>query len=163
MVLDNIISFVAEYLYLIIIAAGVIYLAVSQRKQWLAIIIATIWIGGLAFLLAQIGGQIINSPRPFAETGIAPLIPTATDNGFPSDHTLLLATVAAIVSLFNWRFGLLFWLLAVLVGLARIYVRAHHLIDVVGSFVLVGLALTIYLLGRAIWRDYQTKNKRTGQ
>lgn len=154
-----IISFVAEYLYGLVILGAVIYLVWQYRSRWLELIIAAFCIGGIAYLLAKLTANWISDPRPFVETGKAPLIPGALDNGFPSDHTLLVAAVATVVSLANWKIGLIIWALALVIGLARVYAGVHHLLDIAGSFILVGLATGLYLLGRRIFSFIKARRK----
>jgi membrane-associated phospholipid phosphatase len=149
--LDTIASFLAEYFYLIVLVLAVGLVLIRYRNHSIRLAIAAVCIGGIAYLLSKIGGQLISSPRPFTEAGAkAALIPSAHDNGFPSDHTMLLATVAAIITLVEWQAGIVFWIFALLVGLCRVYVGVHHLIDIVGSFVIVAIALGIYLLGKTL-------------
>ena len=149
--MDTIISFIAEYLYAVVIFGALVYLLWRYRTRWLELIIAAVCIGGLAYLFSKLAAGWISDPRPFIVTGQPPLIPGALDNGFPSDHTLLVAAVAAVVTLVDWQVGLVVWVLAVIVGLARVYARVHHLLDIAGSLVLVALALGLYLLGKRIY------------
>jgi membrane-associated phospholipid phosphatase len=152
-------AFLAEYFYLVVLGLAVCFLAVyfylhrgelGQRGRALELVAAVVCIGGVAFLLAQIGTHLIDSPRPFLVSGQPPLIPSSVDNGFPSDHTLLLAVAAAVITLTNRWWGLLFWGLAVVVGLARIYAGVHHLVDVAGSLAIVLVAFGVFLLLRQI-------------
>ncbi len=157
--MDLIISFVAEYLYGLVILFAIGYLIWKYRARWLELFIAAVCIGGIAYLLAKLTTNWISDPRPFIETGKAPLIPSALDNGFPSDHTLLVAAVAAIVTLANWKIGLFIWTLALIIGLARVYAGVHHLLDIAGSFILVGLAMGLYLAGRRIFSYIKDRRK----
>jgi undecaprenyl-diphosphatase len=113
----------------------------------------------VGFLLSLVGTRVVSSPRPFIVTGRPALIPSATDNGFPSDHTLLVATVAAVITLVDRRAGAVFWALALVVGVARVLAGVHHPIDVAGSVVIALIAAGIYLLARMLWerRSRQTK------
>lgn len=147
--MDNLFSFLAEYFYLMVTALAVAFVLIYYRRQWLGIALAGGFILVVAYLLSKIATQLISDPRPFIETGVPALISSATDNGFPSDHTLLLAAIAATISLINWKAGLGFVGLALVVGLARVYVRVHHLLDVVGSLLIVAIALGIYLAIKA--------------
>ena len=156
--MDSVISFVAADAYIIIVVMGVVDLLLFFRKRWLKLLIATVVIGGIAYLLSIIGTNLISDPRPFIETGKPPTISSSSDNGFPSDHTLLLATVAMLVTLANIRIGIVLWVLALLVGLSRVYVGVHHLLDVIGSLVIVAIAGAIYLLGRYLWLTRSNKN-----
>jgi undecaprenyl-diphosphatase len=144
--MDFIASFVAQYLYILVLALVLGYLVWQHRARWLELAFAAVFIGGVAFLLAKITGLWISDPRPFVVTGQPPLFPHDITNGFPSDHTLLVAAVAAVVALANWRVGLVVWALALLIGLARVYAGVHHLLDIAGSLVLVAIALGGYIL-----------------
>lgn len=143
--MDSVFSFLAEYFYLVIAALAAIYALIYYRRQLPGLVIAGGFIFVVVYALSKIATQLISDPRPFIETGIPALIPSATDNGFPSDHTLFLAAISATITLVNWKTGVGFWGLTLLVGLARVYVRVHHLVDVVGSLVIVVLALALYL------------------
>jgi undecaprenyl-diphosphatase len=154
---DPVIAFVAQYFYLVVLVGAIIFVAVQFRlgKSPMGLrefLLAALFIGAVAYLLSKAGNLFIDSPRPFLLTGVPPLIPSSTDNGFPSDHTLLLAFMSALVFLVNKRAGALFLALAVVVGLARVYAGVHHLLDVIGSLVIVALALLLYLLVIALWR-----------
>lgn len=87
----------------------------------------------ISYLGAKILGKFYYSARPFVVENIKPLVAHAANNGFPSDHTLLTMTVAAIVFYFNKKVGLVLALLAILVGYARIAARIHHQIDIWGA------------------------------
>jgi membrane-associated phospholipid phosphatase len=143
--LDSLFSFLAEYFYLIVALLAVVFSVIFYRKQWLGLIIGEVFILGMAYLLSKIATQLISDPRPFIESGVPALIQSATDNGFPSDHTLFLASIAATVTLVNWKAGAGFLGLTLLVGAARVYARVHHWLDIGGSLVIVAIALLLYL------------------
>lgn len=96
----------------------------------------------LTYGIGLLGNHVYLDPRPFVVTHSAPLVSHMPDNGFPSDHTLLLAALATLASYWNWRLGLLLWIIALLVGAARVYVGLHHSIDIVGSIVIAAAATT---------------------
>jgi membrane-associated phospholipid phosphatase len=50
---------------------------------------------------------------------------------------------------------LAFWVLALVVGLARVYAGVHHVLDITGSLVIAAVALGIYLLARMLWEKRQ--------
>ncbi len=151
--MDNIFSFLAEYFYLIVIAAALLLIALRYRANWQELVLATLFIGIVSYLLSKLGTDLISDPRPFIQTGIPALIPSATDNGFPSDHTLLLAVIAAVFGVVSWRMGLVFVVLALIVGLARVYARVHHLLDIAGSFGIVVIAGSLYLVLRQLFNN----------
>jgi undecaprenyl-diphosphatase len=80
-----------------------------------------------------------------------PLIPHAPDNGFPSDHTLFGTALAVIIFPFHKRLGTVLFILALLVGIARVYLGINHAIDILGSAVisvLIGLSLYYFVIER---------------
>ncbi|HUW42313.1 MAG TPA: phosphatase PAP2 family protein [Rectinemataceae bacterium] len=144
--MDSIVIFTAQYLFLVIVAAEGAYLLAYHRREWLRLLIAAAAIGGVALLISRIANALIPDPRPFIVGGFTPLIHHSADNGFPSDHTLLLAATAAVTLIANRRAGIIGALFALIVGLARVYAGVHHLLDIAGSFVIVALSGGIYAL-----------------
>ena len=144
-------AFLAQDFYLLVLVAALVVVVARYRARLLELALAATVIGPTAFVLAKIGAGVISSPRPFTQSGVAPLITSAHDNGFPSDHTLLLGAVAAVVTVANRRLGLGFWALAAIVGLARVYAGVHHPINVLGSLVIAALALALYAALRRLW------------
>jgi undecaprenyl-diphosphatase len=151
--LDAIMAFLAQYFYLVVAALAVLYLFIWYRSRWMELAVAAAFIGVVAYALSKVCALLIESPRPFVVTSQPALIASATDNGFPSDHTLLVGVLAMLVTLVSWRAGLVFWALALVVGLARVYAGVHHLVDVLGSLVIVGIAGGLYLLARWVWES----------
>ena len=79
---------------------------------------------------------MVKSPRPFVIDHMQPLIHAATDNGFPPDHVLWLATIAFVVFTHNKKLGIILCALTLLVGVGRVLAFARHPIDVVGSLII---------------------------
>jgi undecaprenyl-diphosphatase len=146
--------FSANYLIFIdaLAAALVIATLLYRRPRFLAIrwAVAAAVLVVLSYVFAQIGGLLYNDPRPFAVGHFQPLMAHAADNGFPSDHALLTATLVALVALIDIPWASPFVLLAFIVDWARVDAGIHHVIDVVGSSVIVALATLIALLLRPV-------------
>lgn len=120
----------------------------------------------LAFALSRIAGSLYYNPRPFTVSGVEPLIPHVPDNGFPSDHTLLFATLAAIAWYYDKRFSVLLWILALGVGAFRIYAGVHHPIDIAGSIAIALIAVwAAYAIIHKLWNKNpsleNTRDKQT--
>lgn len=138
--IDELFIFGAKYLYLVALGAAAVWFwqQPRARKRQMAIFGAVTL--PLTYLAAKLAGHFYLNPRPFVTENITPLVPHAADNGFPSDHTLLIVAVAAVLWFFSRRAALLFGLLALFVGISRVYVGVHHPVDILGSF-LVGIGV----------------------
>ena len=152
--MNGLIIFVASYLYLVSVAvfAGYFfYTHGGRRRRFLLFSIFTL---PLSYLTSLLAGLLYYDPRPFVVLHITPLIYHAADNGFPSDHALLTGTLAAIVTVFNRRLGVLLWILAILVGAARVVAGVHHSIDILASFgIAIGATVTVSILLKRHWRS----------
>ncbi len=157
--MDAIIAFTARYLFIPIALMEIGYLLLFHRKNWKALFIAALVIGGLSFGISLILNAVVQDPRPFIVQGTTPLIPSSTDNGFPSDHTLLLSATAAITMTVNPWAGVTGLALALLVGLARVYAGVHHLADIVGSLFIVGFVSAAYLI---VWQFLAMGKRKKG-
>lgn len=139
--MDSIIVFVAKYVFVLsIIVAGVYWLMASKQKK-IDILKLAIISFPLSYILTKILEKFIYDPRPFVVDHIKPLIAHAADNGFPSDHTLLTATIAAAVFAYNKKLGLALFVISLAIGIARILAQIHHPLDIIGS-VVIGVSAT---------------------
>ncbi|MDD5165575.1 MAG: undecaprenyl-diphosphatase [Candidatus Pacebacteria bacterium] len=131
--IDLIFIFGAKYLFVLSCIIAGWYFLTQSRPQQKKLVIFGLLSFILAYLLATLANHIYYDPRPFVVDGIAPLIPHAPDNGFPSDHTLLVSAIAAVFCFFNKKISAWLWIIALCVGISRVYVGVHHITDIVGS------------------------------
>lgn len=123
----------AKYAYLLPILLAAIFILLQKRavqKQFLLFAIISL---PLTLLIAKLASHLYYDPRPFVSYHLTPLIPHAPDNGFPSDHTLISAAFADLLFIFNKKWGIIAGIVAILVGVSRVYVRVHSPIDVIAS------------------------------
>ena len=131
--MDTLIVWCAKYLIAlsVVIALYALYrVPPRERMRRTLIVLASL---ALTYGLGKLASHFYFDPRPFAVTGQTPLIAHAADNGFPSDHTLLAAGLAAAALYFNRRVALWLWIIAIIIGGARILALVHHPIDILGS------------------------------
>lgn len=127
--------FSAEYLFVLpIFVLGAYFVARTWPAQKQMALFA-VPAGVLTYLLGLIGNYLYYDPRPFVVGHFTPLIAHAADNGFPSDHTLLVASLAMVGLYWNRWLGIALWVIALLVAYSRVYVGVHHTLDVVASMI----------------------------
>jgi membrane-associated phospholipid phosphatase len=51
-----------------------------------------------------------------------------------------------IVWFYNKKISYWFWLIAILIGVARVYVGIHHVVDILGSIIIVIISGIIYFV-----------------
>ncbi len=137
--MNSLIVFGANYLYLTIVIAALVYLVAVPKSRSSQVIVAALIALPLTYVVAKIMSALYFDPRPFVVGNFIPLIPHAPDNGFPSDHTLLSAAIAAVIFAFDRKIGAFLFLIAFLVGLARVYAGVHHLTDILGSMIIAAI------------------------
>lgn len=93
--------------------------------------------GALAIILARgiIASSIhyfYHAARPFAFLGFAPLI-GESGSSFPSGHMTWFFALAMVVWYADRKWGAWYFLLACVMGIARIYVGVHWPLDILGG------------------------------
>jgi undecaprenyl-diphosphatase len=141
--MNNLIIFSAQYLYIFEIVIAIIYFLLQNRSKQKSIIALSVVFLPLAYITAQVIAAFYFDPRPFVVGHFTPLILHAPDNGFPSDHMLLTGAIASILFVYNKRVGFFAWVIAIAVGISRVYAGIHHLTDILGSAVIVIVSMWI--------------------
>ena len=115
---------------------------VDRIRFWLSLSI----IGG-SFVLVSLLRKLIDSPRPYENWDITPLI--AKDKkgqSFPSRHVFS----AALISCFIWQLhrglGAFCFALAILLALCRVLSGVHYPKDVLAGYLIGCLAGALYLI-----------------
>ena len=152
--MESFFVFTAEYFYFASIATLGAYFLFQSRDSQKRMALFAIPAGLFALALGMLANHLYFDPRPFVVGHFTPLVPHAPDNGFPSDHTLLVSAIAMIGTLWNRRLGIVLWILAFLVAISRVYVGLHHVLDVAGS---IAISTVAVLLAYAAYRHWHKK------
>jgi len=154
--MNIVLIFCAKYLFVIPFIIAAIFFFRQSRAMQIKILVFGLACAAISYLIALIAGQLYFDPRPFVVGHFKPLIEHDTENGFPSDHVLLVSTVATVVTVFNKKIPLLLWFFTIVIAIARVYVGVHHIIDVVGSMFIAGAvtALLYYIFPN--WLIFKT-------
>lgn len=146
---DLLLKIIADYLVIpIILVGGVMLLLVPARDRY--ILWAKAVLAGLtALLFAKIIAQFYQGVRPFEQLGVEPGAAFLPNPGFPSDHSLLVFAVAAVVwatTKNKWVSGVLL-IAAILVAIGRVLALVHTPADVIGG-ALCAIIATICIYDR---------------
>src|SRR4051812_21277386 len=149
----SVIKFVAQYFIVLSLAAALaVLIRARQKDQRIDFCLLLAGAGLLSLALAKLGSQLVHDPRPFAVGHFTPLIAHTSDNGFPSDHTLLSSLIGWTCLVYSRKIGSAALVVAALIGVARMAAGVHHLEDIVGSFVISGLSVLAVCKLIRLWR-----------
>jgi len=108
----------------------------------------------LTYAVGLIGNHLYFDARPFVVGHFTPLVAHTPDNGFPSDHTLLVSAIAAIGFCWNEKLGGILTAFALTVAVARVYVGLHHPVDVIGSMAIATVVTSaVFVVSRYVARQ----------
>lgn len=113
--------------------SAALFIMPRTRKAGMAALLALL----LSLLLGELGlKNLVARPRPYdGMSGVTPLVPPLFSFSFPSGHTFYsFASVFAYHRYYPKKTAV-FWLLAGLIGLSRVYLRVHYLTDVLAGAV----------------------------
>jgi undecaprenyl-diphosphatase len=160
--LDAVGVLLAQYLpYLMILGAIFFLFNIKERRSRTFFFIeAALAIVVSRGIIAESIYFFYHHPRPFAAIGFDPLI-SESGYSFPSGHATVFFALAAVLFLFNREWGILYYILASINGVARIYVGVHWPFDVIGG-ALIGIitASAVHLLLRR-YREGARENQHS--
>ncbi|MDH2363636.1 undecaprenyl-diphosphatase [Priestia megaterium] len=137
--LNNFFIFMAEYMVFVLAFIALIFWFTRTEENRMMIISATISFI-LAEMMGKIAGTLHSNNQPFAElSNVNKLIEKAVDNSFPSDHTILFFAFCMTFFIYQKRWRYIGIMLALVVGISRIWVGVHYPADVI-----VGAIISIF-------------------
>lgn len=151
--IDTIIIFKAEFLGWWILGILVILIAVSKkRKEWVRVLFWAGLSGTVSrFLFTGIIRFFYNRPRPFEVLeNLNQLVTHSTGDSFPSGHAAFFFAIASSVFFFHRIWGIIFFGVALYMGIGRIEAGLHWPTDILG-----GMAVGIF----SAWLINFIKNK----
>lgn len=140
--LDSLMIFGAEhliYLMLILVFLFTIKGNIRERKSFIIFLISF----PIMVLVIKLIHLFFFEARPYVTNDILPLISyRADDASFPSRHTAISFVMALPFLYYKSKWGIPLLLLAIWVGLSRIYVGVHYPLDILGG-IIVGIVSLI--------------------
>jgi undecaprenyl-diphosphatase len=106
----------------------------------------------LGYIVAFVIHHIWARPRPYVTHAIRHPWSHATDASFPSDHTTVSFAIAFAVLAIDLPAGVIFVVIAALIGIGRLFIGAHYPSDVLAGIVigLVVAGVVVRLLPRFV-------------
>ncbi len=154
-ILNIVIIFIAKDLvFVALIVAVWVFLKLSTLERKRMFVFAVIALP-TTYLVAKLLSLVFYDPRPFVMGHFVPLISHNADNGFPSDHMLILSAVASVIYAFRKKIGWIFFMVAVMVGVARVLVGVHHAEDILGSLIIA--IFCVYLVWKIIFPRFNER------
>lgn len=150
-IFDFVAKFFAVAVIPLIIVAAIIMITIKKtRRTGIAIIIS--------FVLVYIIGNLILKPaiariRPYdVNTAFQLIVSAEHDFSFPSAHTHFAFTAATVIFMRYRKVGICLYILAVIMGLSRMYLYVHYPTDVTAGAVLgIAIGITGYFIEKVLY------------
>jgi undecaprenyl-diphosphatase len=159
--LDSVGIFFADYFPYIL--GAILVLLFIWKKNRLMVISVAISVFLSRLVIAEIIKIIFHRSRPYVVLDTAKkLITENTDfKSFPSGHAAIFFAIALAVYFYNKKLGIWFFVAAILIGIARIFVGVHWPSDVLGGAV-IGI-ISGLIITRIIRTKTRVSNKQPNQ
>lgn len=124
---------------------GLIFLWFYDGKVTKEAVAHAIFSSFLAFLIAEVLKSVFHTARPFEINGLkAMTIYAPMDGSFPSSHSAASFALATTLWFHDRKVGLVYLLLALIVGTARVSSNVHYPVDILaGSLLGTFTAMTV--------------------
>jgi undecaprenyl-diphosphatase len=147
--IDHLMRWSALYLVFLVFSIGgavVVHALTRHRIRPVVSLASTL---ALAFGLSVILGHASHEQRPFQDHPVRQLIAHSPGVSMPSDHaTAAFAIAFGVLVFLSRRAGLALTVLALLIGVARVWCGVHYPGDILAGAVIAALAtLTAYVVG----------------
>lgn len=160
----------SDYVIIPIVAVVLYFFDRKNFKNNLILIISALVIGGI---LVHILKELVDRPRPLGrmrelikegKVHINVIFEPLMEASFPSGHSQTVFTAATVLGYIYKKYIGIFFLIAFLSGISRIYVGAHYPLDVLaGGIIGVVISIaTIYIFkknGFVVYSNYDSKAK----
>lgn len=158
MIINFLFILIAKYLYFAAGVIAIIWFWKLPRREKRETAIFGIIVLPIVYIVSRIAATFYFDPRSFVTNHFTPLVPHSPDNGFPSDHVLLVSAIASVIFPFDKKTSMMIWFIALLVGISRVYVGIHHSIDIVGSAVIsASVSIFFYFVFKSMMHKINSK------
>ena len=141
-IFDVLVIFLAEYFqyFLIVIFLLLLFFSGYGKPEKLRLFLVTV----ISITVARLGvTELIrffyHRPRPFITIQVRQLL-SENDSSFPSGHSAFFFAMATAIYLYNKKWGIGFFLAAILMNVSRIIAGVHYPSDIIGGAI-IGMAV----------------------
>jgi undecaprenyl-diphosphatase len=131
--LDFIVIFFAKYFEYFVILILFLFLLERFSKYWKMVLKALIAAVLARLVFTNLIRWIFPRNRPFVDHQVNLLLSKINESSFPSGHAAFFFGLATIVFYYHRDSGILFFLFAILISLARVFAGIHWPSDIVGG------------------------------
>lgn len=141
----------SDYVIIPLVTAIFYFLNRENFKRNFILFIVSLLIGGI---LVHILKELVDRPRPLNDmeglikegrVHINVILEPLLVASFPSGHSQTIFTAATVLGYIYKRYVYLFFVIAFLSGISRVYVGAHYPLDVLGGGI-IGVAVSIIVI-----------------
>jgi len=144
-ILDKIMIFLARYLIFIIpLCLLYLWFKKASRREDKQLVIVILFSLIISLILSWGISVFYFHPRPFAISLGKQIISYFPDSSFPSDHATAAFAVAFILFfLKKYKNSSFFFVIALLIGWARVFCGVHFPLDIIGGFFVAAIGAGI--------------------
>ncbi len=132
---DGLGVFFASYFQYFVVGFLLLFLLFNFKKYVKMVILALGAAVLSRYVFAEIIRYLLPRSRPFVYNQINLLLGKVNESSFPSGHAVFFFAIAAVVYFYNKKAGLIFFLAAFLISLARVFVGVHWPSDILAGAV----------------------------
>lgn len=161
---DWLFVFFADYLsYLLVFVFIILFFKTSGNIRWKFLITTVVSSFFARFIVTEVIRFLYHRPRPFSVWHVNQLI-SENKWSFPSGHAVFFFAIAASIYFYNRKWGIIFYIAAFLIGVARVIAGVHYPTDIVGgAFIGILCAYLIYFLKVNLPNDKTKRNQESSR
>ncbi len=146
-IISSIILFFARWFPWIVIGGSLIFFAFEYKhhiKRIFTEVFITTSTVFVAWGISAIIKNITHVSRPFVTKGTVNNFYVDANASFPSGHATVFFALATAIYLYNKKVGIVFFIAAVIISIARVLAEVHYPVDViVGAVIGILVALSV--------------------
>lgn len=156
---DALTVFLASFLQYVLIVAFLLFLyfsVYSRREKFYLFWTTTISIIVARLCITEIIRFFYHRPRPYLSYELHSLI-SENEWSFPSGHAAFFFAMATAIYCYNKKWGVGFFIAAILMNLSRIIAGVHYPSDILGGMI-VGIVVAYAVFSIAEWKKEKDHN-----